>query len=321
MQLKKNKKLILELKNQMNELNLKNTKLNRLMQENRSLFAQTIHSLTGMLNNNESYYFQPHAKNVAAIAKAVAEEIEMSKESVSLIALSSLLINLVYHNMPKKYLLNEPNELSTDKDRSKYFEMFVQAITIITKIDSLQKHGIVLSQIWEHHDGTGAPKQISGSAFSKEAQIIAIANFYHNSVYRIKFEDLGTFESVGFLSQTKEITRQRHDETIKQLYRRANWFDYDLFNAFQNITKVRKISELVPSTETLSCITIDKLYEEGFSVEDLNPKPKQRHNSEENDAFPIAEKKKAQFIEKEIQVSRLLSGMVVGQNVVAKMEY
>lgn len=316
----KNKKLITELKNQMNELNAKNTKLNKLMQDNRNLFTQTLHSITGMLNHNETYYFRPHAKNVASIAKAIAEEIELSPESVALIALSSLLINIVYYNMPKKFILNEYNDLSNDFEKNKYIEIFMNSVGILGKIDSLQKHGAVLSQIWEHHDGSGVPKKISGTTLTKEAQIITIANFYHNSVYKIRYDDLREFEKNGYLIQSKEVTRQRHDETIKQLYRRANWYDLDLFNAFHNIVKIRKIPEVIPIAETLTCITNDKLCESGFSREDLiNNKPQKPIIIEEDSQdSSIPQREQNKFIEKDIQVARLEPGMVVGQNVVTK---
>ena len=103
-------------------------------------------------------------------------------------------------------------------------------------------------QIWEHNDGSGMPNRFFGANISKESNIISLANTYHNCVYRITPEDLHSLRQRGYAVQEGEMSFRRHNEAIKTLYRRANWFDYDIFQTFIDIIKKHTCSELKTSS-------------------------------------------------------------------------
>ncbi|MFN3270044.1 MAG: hypothetical protein ACK42G_05615, partial [Candidatus Kapaibacteriota bacterium] len=94
-------------------------------------------------------------------------------------------------------------------------------------------------------------------------------------------------------------------------YRKANWFDSDIHNTFQDMVKKRAIPELVfPKTNlvirnfdlrTLRSVELDK---------DLTEIPSP---SEEEKA-----QAETQPIEREIRVEKLKPGMIVAQNIVTK---
>lgn len=314
-----NKRLVTELKKQMSEMALKNQKLTKLMQDNRKLFTQTVQAIAGLVNTNEKYYFTSHAKSVAVIVKSMCEETELSPENASLALLASLLLNSLMIGMPKKFILLDPFELENNEERIRYFEYFNNAIAILNKIEPLAKHAITLGQIWEHHDGSGLPEGFSGKSISKEAQIIALAHIYHSNVYRVNYDDIDKLENGNEFVQTKEITKQRHNETIKYLYRKATWFDFDLFNIFQNLIKSRKCAALIPIEDELTIHFSDNLFR-NIKTETV-PVPIQEEQTKGADSFNISTEKtnnEVKLVEKNIKVDKLESGMVVGQNVVTK---
>ncbi|MGB9912365.1 MAG: hypothetical protein ACPLRO_03260, partial [Candidatus Kapaibacteriota bacterium] len=158
---------------------------------------------------------------------------------------------------------------------------------------------------------SGGPNQLEGITFLREAQVIAIANIYHNRVYRLQPFHLAKLEEEGMVVQTKEETFERHNEAVKFFYRKANWFDSDIHNTFQDMVKKRAIPELVFPKTNLVLRNFDlrtiRTTEIGEDFAEVKPEKEVEKTQEE-----------PQVIEREIRVEKLKPGMIVAQNVVTK---
>lgn len=272
--------------------------------------TEFISALQKILSNSEKYYFTNHTSYVVAISKSLAEALKFSDRTIEETISAASIINITTLAMPKRFLLYDPYDLE-QPDRKFYFKLFNDTIESLASISTIRGLVNILSQIWENRVGSGGPKQLEGISFMPEAQVIAIANIYHNKVYRIQPFQITKLEEDGFVVQTKEETFERHNEAIKFFYRKANWYDNDIINAFQDMVKKRAIPELIfPKTNIVlrnfdlrtnkSVEAVDDLFDE--NIEEKNEQ--------------IAEE--PQTLEREIRVEKLKPGMIVAQDVVTK---
>lgn len=309
----KNKKLVTELKHHANELEHKNELLKKYMAENQEIFTQSVQALSGIANYAERFYYTNHTRNVVMLAKSLGEEYGMKGGELQLIIMGALLHSTLLSGMPLKYLLSDPYDINDEKERGEYFIYFNKTVDILRKIKKLHPLVNIISQIWEHHDGSGYPNGISGTKLTRESQIVAIANYYHNNVYRMSKDDLKTYRSSGKVTQTATDTKIRHEECVKSMYRRASWFDYDLFNTFQDMIKRKQYPALIPEAEDLTIENPD------FIPGEYNSKPVQvEENIIGSDQITISQTTGVKMVEKEMAVQSLESGMVTGQTILTK---
>ncbi len=311
---KKNRQLMIELKKNVKDLESKTEYLKKALIENQEMFTQGVQALSGISNYSERYYFTSHSKNVIVVAKELAEELNMTKEMISQVVMIGMLHTSVYNNMPVRFMLVDPHDIADEAERKLYFENFNKTIEALAKVKKLRNQVNAVSQLWEHHDGTGMPNRISDKMFSHEAQIISIANYYHNNVYRLTIDQYRTLRSKGEVVQTIAETKARHDECIKSLYRRATWYDYDVFNLFQDLVKKRAIPSLVPAAHDLKVTNIDLLPDDKFEDETLV----EDDVIVGSDQITISHSTGQKMVEKEIPVQELEVGMMMGQTVLTK---
>lgn len=265
-------------------------------------------SLRRLFAQSERYYFTNHSAYVLAISEALGTELKFTDKVISEISTAASLINIPYLLMPKRFHLFDPYDLD-QSEKTFFFNLFKSAISILSQIEAIKVPVNILSQIWENQIGTGGPNGYQGIEFLREAQVIAIANIYHNRVYRLQPHQLSQLEIDGVVTQTKEETFERHNETIKFFYRKANWFDSDLFNTFQNMAKSRSIPEFIIPNATLTI--------RNFDLRSLRIESKLDTSSADEEPGE-KETQEPQAIERDIRVEKLKPGMIVAQNVVTK---
>ncbi|MCX7909356.1 MAG: response regulator [Ignavibacteria bacterium] len=270
--------------------------------------SEFVRSIQKILSLSEKYYYTNHTSYVVAIAERLAKELKFSDRTIAEITTSASLINLPMLIMPKRFLLYDPYDLE-QADRNFFFKLYQEAIDALSEMETIKGAIKILEQIWENKTGSGGPKQLEGIKVLKESQVIAIANIYHNKVYRIQPFHITKLEEEGLVVQTKEETFDRHNEALKFFYRKANWFDNDILNTFQDIVKKRVIPELiVPKTNlvirnfdlrTLRSSDLGEVFESEETQEEAPPP-------------------EPQVVEREIRVEKLKPGMIVAQNIVTK---
>jgi hypothetical protein len=175
----------------------------------------------------------------------------------------------------------------------------------------LRKFSNIISQIWEHMDGTGFPNLIPGSKIKRESQIIEIANIYHNEVYGITANKYKELMNTGIVNQTKGESDIRHKEAIKYLFKKTSWFDRDVLQAFNELVAERECLALKPNKDTLY---ID--FRERFSLDVTEIITK--INDQELDPELIMDTQinnNVSLIPTEIEPSEVKPGMIVVENI------
>lgn len=281
--------------------------------EAQAVLPQAIQALAGFGTTNERFYFTNHANSVAVIAKAIAERQKMDKDRIAMITLSAHLINTTTIGMPVKFRYFDPFDLPDDETK-KYFLFFNKNIGFISRLKPLFRHANILSQIWEHYDNSGLPRRLAGKNILPEAQLLAISNVYHNSVYRVPYELSEKWKIDGQVTQSPEETVYRHEECLKTLYKRINWFDFDLVQVFQDMAKKHHCYLLIPETKPLVAYSTE--IDDSAKLLEMHEIMRVKREEERltvnlNSGEPI-------MIDKEIAVNDLKAGMTMAQNVVTK---
>ncbi len=269
-----------------------------------------VEGLKKILMISEKYYYTNHTEYVVSISTALAEEAKFTDKAIEEIEIASTLINLTHLPMPKRFILYDPYDLE-QSDRTFFFKLFKETIDSLSSFEAIAGSIKILGQIWENRIGTGGPDQLEGISFLREAQVIAIANIYHNRVYRIHPFHIPKLEEEGLVVQTKEETFERHNEAIKFFYRKANWFDSDILNTFQDMVKKRAIPELIIPKTTLSIQNFDLRTIRSVDYTETIAEEKEKPAEE-------TEKNEPEALEREIRVEKLKPGMIVAQNIVTK---
>jgi len=190
-----------------------------------------------------------------------------------------------------------------------------------------RRHARVVSQIWERADGTGLPNGIPGEQLPRAPQIISLANYYHNMVYRVPADQLKLLKERGELRIDKETILIRHDKAIKTLYKNPKWYDYEIIKVFHDIIKKKTCIALRPESnpDVLKYIDIDS---QQRMYDDFEPDIVNQENSDAGDYDEIKgsdnfgridlSKDSKKETEIDIEVENLEPGMIVAQNVVTK---
>ena len=275
--------------------------------------TQIIQLISGLLNINEKYFLNSHSQSMTAIVRAVAEEMALDSETITSLIYASLLHGITTTGMSDSFLINDPFDLDA-KQLEQYFDYFNQGISLLRKIPQLNKITGIIDQMWEHEDGTGKPGGLVGLQIQKTSQILSIANLFHNKIYRLSPDQLNQMRSTGEVVQTPEQTKNRHAEAIKFLYRRATWFEMDVFNVFQEMVKKRKHPIVLPDQNTLTLsfgskpISVQKTIDESYD-------PNSDGSAEQS--FDIT-KKNRKPVDRETPVAELEEGMKVARTIVTK---
>lgn len=212
---------------------------------------QAIQSLTDLIKDNEKHYFKNHTDAVVEIVRDLAVEFQLEPNKIKTLLMAAVLHNAVVLGMPDRLKFTDPMNMD-DILRAQYMRHFNRTVQRLSEIDLLTEQAKIISQIWEHKDGSGYPRGISGDEISFESQLIAIANIYHNFVYRLTPEQLTILKQKGNVEQPYNETNSKHKDIMTLLYKWSKWFDYDVLRVFQEKTKHKEIRLTNPKNETLS---------------------------------------------------------------------
>jgi response regulator RpfG family c-di-GMP phosphodiesterase len=301
--------------------------IDQLKKEKNELFPQSVQAIRGLINLKERYYFNNHINHVSLIVKSIAEHLDTNFAEIKDMVLSSILFNSIVNSMPQEFIVNDPYHLANDNLKVKYFELFNVGVNLISSIEMFRKHARVISQIWERADGTGLPNGIPGEQLPRAPQIISLANYYHNMVYRVHADQLKQLKEKGELRIDKETILFRHDKAIKTLYKNPKWYDYEIIKVFHDIIKKKTCIALKPESnpDVLKYFDIDsqqRMYDDyepdAVKVDNADSTDNEEIKGSDNFGKVDLTKGKKKETEIDIEVENLEPGMIVAQNVVTK---
>ena len=307
------------------ELQGKKKKLGNLLLENKLLFILIFQAVSGLTVLKERYYFTPHPLNVASISNDLSSSMNLSHLQHSNLALSSLLQSSVLFGMPEEFLLKDPHELDV-KDRMRYFQSFLSGVESLGQVKVFQEQAEIIAQIWERDDGTGFPNNLSGKDISYEAQIVSIANIYHNMVYRLPANLQQQFKTTGKIEQSSSETLHRHRQAMQFFRENIQWFNYSIYQGFTDLVKSGDCKALIPSEEDFAVtydefeadITEDSHIAENEIAEHGVDSPNQKIVTESLDISSDEDKAQDGMIKEEKHVSDLKSDMIINQTISTK---
>lgn len=278
------------------------------------LYSDTIRAITALMDFSERYFFASPIKYVSLLCKSIADKIKISEEEKHTLTLCVMLYNMIIRSLPEKYVFIEPYEIEDVDETTNYFEVFTNSLNAIINLKSYQKHARLLSQIWENSDGSGLPNGVPGGQLSKSSQILKIAYIYHFHTYGLTKRFFETLMLHGTVIQTALETKKRHEDAVKLIFRRIKWFDYDVFQAFQELWKQKSCPALIPVNKDL---IIQKEYNRANSTAVFNDEDETIEGSDIISYNPKNNKDEI-MIEKDIKIEHIKPGMIVGQNVVTR---
>ncbi len=275
---------------------------------------EAVQAQSALNDDRSAFYFVSPSKYAALICKSIAEEIGYEPERVQRLTLSSILLNAINASMPEKYRLKNPDEFESVDEETDYFNYFNKYLSILSGFRHLGDHIRIISQVWEKHDGTGLPNNLPGEQIAQDSQILTVAFFYLNGVYRIDDFQFFDLKENRRVNQTVKTTKKRHEDAIKNLYKSVKKFEPEVFDEFHAIVKLRTCPALIPLEEDL-VLTVDS----HPPVPDAKKpsEPEEPIEKEEDQTLTVnLAGEDAKVIEKEISVKELESGMITSTNVV-----
>ncbi|MCX6155073.1 MAG: response regulator [Candidatus Kapabacteria bacterium] len=310
-------------KNSSEKLNESVAELNLVKKELYNTISQIIHGMTGFSNEYDCYFYTKHTSYVAKIAKTIAETMNLDKQKIVHITFAALLHQTTYIGMPKIMFLHDPYEIE-DSKRTHFFELFFNNISHLKRISILEPITEIVAQLWNHHDGSGHNNPYTGNRFTQEAQIVALANIYHNKVYKVLPEDIEKFQTKGIAIQSANETLSRHAEAVKYFLKKSVWFDMDISTVLHNLIKKKMCPELIPIASELRTTIpfMNVRLDQKTVAKEIKPveviKPIQEVPPDLEDTFILNINSDSIVFEKDLSSSALKSGMVTNQNVVTR---
>lgn len=300
---KKDKETISELKDKITDLKNQSSNKSVGTKELALSFSYLIHEF-------EKLWFTNHTENVHYIVSHFLNKIALPAQIKIDIENASLLHNIVITQMPDNIRYRNPNNLE-DKYKEQYFYYFTQSLEILNKVKHFSKYYSMISQIWEHKNGTGFPNKVSGENFEIGSQIIALANIYHTSVYGLSDEQYNKLLINGIVTQSYAENDIRHKQTIKEFYKNTNWFDRDLLNTFQDLIMEKTCHSLKPEKQELT-INLKDMLKVGSKIEDNSS------NNSNNKEKLVDNKGSKKETYKEMPIEQISVGMKTAQNIITK---
>ncbi len=237
-------KLVTELKRLNGQVQLLNT-------EKAAIFDESMKAIAAIISVNEKFYFTNHTKYVNSISKAIGELMRLRADVMASVYLTTQVHNIVSIKMPERLKLFSPYDIVNEEDLKAYLKYYNESLKILKNISAFKEITPIVSQIYEHSDGTGMPLGIQKGQFLIEAQVVSIANVYHNKVYQLEAENYHHLTMNGQYVQSKDETAKRHRKAIQFISNKKSWYDERIHTRFMEIVNNGSCPELIPIPEDL----------------------------------------------------------------------
>ena len=158
------------------EIQQKNQELARLYRELEQNFTDFIKVFMGLVEL-KSPYLGSHSKRVAALARHLAEYLNLSPEEALDVEIAALLMDIGTIGFPEKMLRKQEEDMDT-LERALMRQHPVLGQDRLLHIQRLQRVAILIRHHHERFDGRGYPDRLRGEEIPLGARIIAIADAY-----------------------------------------------------------------------------------------------------------------------------------------------
>ena len=154
----------------------KNTELEKLNEQLRRNFRKSIEAFSGLIEMREKSV-SSHSKNVAALARQIAANMDVPDQEASNILVAALLHDIGKIGIPDAVLTKRPDDMS-DFELEEYRKHAVRGQVAVDAIDGFGDIGLLIRHHHEHVDGSGHPDGLKRSSIPLGSRIIAIADAF-----------------------------------------------------------------------------------------------------------------------------------------------
>ena len=186
-------------------------------------FYKTLQILQTFTTFIEKYYEGSHSRFVAEKSSAIAEELGLPEEEVMEVRIAAQLHDIGKIGFSDNMLFKYTSEMSASEKKS--YERHSQMGKELLKPHSAFSE--ISKIIYQHHekiDGSGFPNYIKGNEMHPGAKIIAVVDYYHNSVFkRLRNRTESDSNSSAYTSATQmiQMTRERYNHTMNYLLKKS----------------------------------------------------------------------------------------------------
>ena len=192
------------------------------MKEN---YIRTIKALAIAVDAKDTYT-HGHSENVMNIAEAIAEEMKIEIEKISVIRDGGLLHDIGKIGIPG-YILNKPGPLTREEFNGVMKTHSTLGANIVKEVPFLQELYLLILHHHEHYDGSGYPDGLSGEEIPLGARILHVADAFEAMTSNRPYRDsLGKEEAVKRLMEGKG---KEFDPDVVEAFlhvaERRNWLE------------------------------------------------------------------------------------------------
>jgi HD domain-containing protein len=274
------------------------------------LQIQTFQAAHAMSRQFNAFHFTSHLRSVMLSTKILGESLGLKDQEIISLQNAVILYDSVMTGLPLEFAYYDPNETDVVQKNQSFFGIYLKSVKELGKLKSFKNYVIIFLQIFENDDGTGKPNELKGQRISKAAQMIKICAWYHNYVYKLSTWDMEVVRKGAEVVQSRQVTFDKHNEAVKLLYKRANRFEKEIFDSFQDMIRLRKCASLVPHKGELVAPGKYGIFKTGAQEEKETKSKVSNENTEASGS--------SKFIDKKIEIADLKAGMTVSHNVVTK---
>jgi diguanylate cyclase (GGDEF)-like protein/putative nucleotidyltransferase with HDIG domain len=157
----------------------------------RELYLASVRALAAAVDARDPYT-RSHSARVAALSRAIAEEMELSANQVRRIQLGALLHDIGKIGVPDA-ILNSPGALSPDEWVIMRSHSMLGA-SIVNAVEPLRDLVPIVRMHHERYDGAGYPDALGGDLVPIEAYVVAAADAFEVIVSRRAYKPAQTVE-------------------------------------------------------------------------------------------------------------------------------
>ena len=157
----------------------------------RELYLASVRALAAAVDARDPYT-RSHSARVAALARGIAEEMQLSADQVRRIQLGALLHDIGKIGVPDA-ILNKPGALSPDEWVIMRTHSMLGA-SIVHAVEPLRDLVPIVRMHHERYDGGGYPDELGGDLVPIEAYVVAAADAFEVIVSRRAYKPAQTVE-------------------------------------------------------------------------------------------------------------------------------
>ncbi len=182
----------------------------------------------------ERAHHNNHALYTAFVAQRIAASLGLPKQQVTEIMTAALLHDVGKLGLP--FLVTGPDPVTLPAaDREMYETHAAAGARVLARTGLPPKIAEIVRQHHERLDGSGFPAHISGEALLVEAQIVAVADAFHNGVYRVRKLPKSPDEPLPV--QTAEERDARIEETFEEMRRHEAHYEPRILHSLYAVSE------------------------------------------------------------------------------------